>query len=229
MIPLSDTVHAWRYPTVTRMLVAANVVIFLLEASAGTALEGILQAVGLVPARFWTSAGVDRWGPVFVSMFLHGGLWHLVANMWALWLFGDNVEDALGHARFLAFYLVCGVAAALTHAALNAASTVPTIGASGAIAGVLGAYLVLYPSARVVTLLPLLWPFWIVEVPAILYLGLWFASQVFNGVAALGTADVFRGGVAWWAHVGGFVAGLVLGPLLRQPRRRRFADEYFPW
>ncbi len=229
MIPLLDTQHADSYPLVTRTLILLNVVGFLFELQTGAALPGLIGAYGLVPVRFWAAHGLDRWLPVFTAMFLHGGWWHLIANMWALWLFGDNVEDALGHGRFLVFYLACGAAAAVVHSAVNAASTVPSIGASGAIAGVLGAYLLFFPAARVITLIPIFVFPWFVEIPAVLYLGLWFLSQLLNGVAGLGAPGAAAGGVAWWAHVGGFSAGLVLGPLLHRPRRRAFADEYWGW
>lgn len=229
MIPLQDTEHAELFPLVTRLLIALNIAAFLVELQAQSALPGFLEMYGLVPARFWASQGPDRWIPVFTAMLLHGGWWHLIANMWALWLFGDNVEDAMGHGRFLVFYLACGVGAALLHCTVNASSPVPSIGASGAIAGVLGAYLLLYPGAQVITIIPVFFFPWIVQVPAVLYLGLWFLSQLLNGVASLSASASAAGGVAWWAHVGGFGTGLILGPLLRRPRRPRFADEYWGW
>jgi len=164
-------------------------------------------------------------------MFLHGGAFHLFSNMLALWIFGDNVEDRMGHVRYLLFYLLCGIAAALTHVYLNPTSPIPTVGASGAISGVLAAYFILFPNASVYTLIPLFF-FWIevVRIPAVIYLGFWFLSQLFNGVFAL-SVDTLQasGGVAWWAHVGGFVAGLVLVWFFRKPPERRYADEYWPW
>jgi membrane associated rhomboid family serine protease len=151
--------------------------------------------------------------------------------MWTLVIFGDNVEDRMGSGRFLGFYLLCGLAASLTHALTNPTSTIPTIGASGAVAGVLGAYFLLFPMARVITLVPLLFIPLIVEIPAIFYLGLWFVSQLLNGTLALIGLETYEL-VAWWAHVGGFVAGMALLPLFKQsPRqyRRRYDDEYWPW
>jgi membrane associated rhomboid family serine protease len=163
-------------------------------------------------------------------MFLHGGWAHLIGNMVYLWIFGDNVEDRLGHGRYLAFYLLAGVAAGLAHAYLNPGSAIPTVGASGAISGVLGGYLMLFPHARVLTLVPVLFFFDVVELPALLYLGFWFVMQVVSGALASALAEA-AGGVAWWAHVGGFVVGMALGPLLRRRRRypRVWRAEYAPW
>jgi membrane associated rhomboid family serine protease len=161
-------------------------------------------------------------------MFLHAGWFHVGANMVTLWIFGDNVEDRLGHLKFLLFYLACGVVAGLSHTYLNAASTLPTVGASGAIAGVLGGYLLLYPRGRVVTIIPLFYFLHVVELPAIVYLGFWFISQVFSGLLALG-APAYQAGVAWWAHLGGFVAGLLLVlPMRGRPLPRRYTRD-FEW
>ena len=167
-------------------------------------------------------------------MFLHGGWAHLISNMWALYIFGDNIEDRMGHWRYLFFYLISGVAAALTHILFQARSTVPVIGASGAISGVMGAYLVLYPGARVITLLPgLFFIPWFVEIPAFFFIGFWFISQLFNGLLSLAFTGPMAtyGGVAWWAHVGGFIAGVLLAKPLRDrlAMRRWYADEYWPW
>ena len=155
-------------------------------------------------------------------MFLHAGWFHLIGNMWFLWIFGDNVEDRLGHFRFLVFYLICGALASLAHILFNLNSVIPSVGASGAVAGVLGAYLVTYPFARVLTLIPLffLWP--VVELPAILVLGFWFLVQLLNGTAPVAVASETAGGVAWWAHIGGFLAGIVLLLILAKPPTRRY-------
>jgi membrane associated rhomboid family serine protease len=162
---------------------------------------------------------------------LHGGWLHLIGNMWVLYLFGDNVEDRMGPARYLAFYLLCGLAASLTHYAINPGSTVPTIGASGAISGVLGAYLLLFPTARVITLVPVfIIPFFF-EIPAVVYLGFWFVMQLFSGTLSLAGTESSEG-VAWWAHVGGFVTGMALLPVFKKSRkqyRHYYADEYWPW
>jgi membrane associated rhomboid family serine protease len=164
-------------------------------------------------------------------MFMHGGWWHLISNMLALYIFGDNVEDRLGSFRYLLFYLFGGLAASAAHLVAYRGSPIPTVGASGAIAAVLGAYLVLYPQARVVTLVPIFYFIRIVEIPALIYLGFWFISQLFNGFLALAAAaDVMQaGGVAWWAHIGGFVFGLVIIRLISPRPPRTYADEYRTW
>lgn len=232
MIPLYDDIPSRRFPIVNYTLIVLNVLVFIWELSLGPELEAAVRVFGLVPARFLHSSGIERWLPVFTSMFLHGGAWHLASNMLALWIFGDNVEDRMGHVRYLVFYLLCGVIAGLTHVFFNPLSRIPTVGASGAISGVLAAYFVMFPYASVYTLIPL-FLFWIevVRIPAVIYLGLWFLSQLMNGAFALAAARTVQsmGGVAWWAHIGGFVAGLVLVWFFRQPERRRYIDEYWPW
>jgi len=148
--------------------------------------------------------------PYLTSLFLHGGWFHLIGNMWYLWIFGDNVEDRLGHFRFILFYLIVGVGAGVVHTGVNYDVRIPSVGASGAIAGVLGAYLILYPNARVLTLVPILFIWQIIEIPAALVLGIWFLMQFFSGATALAVASATEGGVAWWAHIGGFVLGMIL-------------------
>jgi membrane associated rhomboid family serine protease len=221
VIPLRDTIPSRTAPLVTVALIAVNVLVFLHETTLGPYLPQFIEHYGLVPYVFvhWTEqfgSPLDpaRFLPLFTSMFWHGGWAHLLGNMLYLWIFGDNVEDRLGHGRFLLFYVGCGLVAALTQVALSPDSTLPTVGASGAIAGVLGAYLVSFPRSRVLTLV-LIWP---VEIPAIAYLVFWFVLQVFSGVASLGQADA-AGGVAWWAHIGGFLAGIA-GVTLFAPRSR---------
>lgn len=183
-----------------------------------------MAAYGLVPAhvtlglRYGEAGVAETIAPFFTCMFLHGGWWHLIGNMWFLWIFGDNVEDTLGSVRFVLFYLLCGLAASTVQYLVQPASVLPTVGASGAIAGVLGAYALLFPGARVLTLVPIFFVLQVIEVPAVVMLGIWFLMQILNGsVATLGTA---AGGVAWWAHIGGFLAGLGLVLALR-PRRTR--------
>ncbi|SRR5579884_85549 len=230
MLPLKDTVRARGFPFVTAALIGANVLVFLIEFRLPPdVLEGFLWLLGVVPSRLLEAPLPSEWLTLLTSQFLHSGWLHIISNLVALYIFGDNVEDRLGHGRFLAFYLLCGVAAALVHVWSNPMSVVPAIGASGAISGVLAAYVVLFPMSRVVTLVPIFFIPWFVEVPALLWIGGWFVSQLLNGLLAIGAeADAF-GGVAWWAHLGGFVAGLVLVWPLRRPAPRFRPDEYWPW
>jgi membrane associated rhomboid family serine protease len=226
VIPLRDNVPRRTYPFTNNLLIALNVAAFVLQLSQGSGLEAFLGRWAFVPDRLfhpaaWGMSPLASLATVLTSMFLHGGFLHLAGNLLYLWIFGDNVEDALGHFRYLLFYLASGVAAAVLQTAMNPASAVPNIGASGAIAGVLGGYFVLYPRARVVTLVPLFFLFPLVEIPAAIYLLFWFVLQFWMGSANLASAARHpeAGGVAWWAHVGGFVTGVVLILLLR-PRRR---------
>src|SRR5437867_602420 len=195
---------------------------FPYEVQLGPALGNFLNRYALVPAEVTGSLQYgavslsDTVAPFFTSMFLHGGWLHLIMNMWFLWIFGDNVEDALGAFRYILFYLICGLGAAFTHFLLQPASPMPVLGASGAIAGVLGAYAVLFPGARVVTLVPVFFFLQIVELPALVVLGLWFVLQIVGGWFEFLTP--MQAGTAWWAHIGGFVAGLFL-VLLFRPRR----------
>jgi membrane associated rhomboid family serine protease len=225
VIPLRDTQRSRTLPLVTVGLLALNLLVFLEQLRAGPLAERLILAYGLVPARLvhWSELGgppgFARFLPLLTSQFLHGGWLHLLGNLLYLWIFGDNVEDRLGHARFLVFYLACGVAAGLAQVWADPSSPVPTVGASGAIAGVLGAYLVSYPKARVLTFVPIFFLPWLIEVPAVVFLALWFLTQVAMAVTGLGRE--LTGGVAWWAHIGGFIAGALLVNLGRAPRRRR--------
>ena len=215
MIPISDTVQRRHVPWMTWLLVAVNVAAFYHLASLPhRRLDALIGRYALVPAAPRPAAWIAH-------MFLHGGLAHLVGNLWMLVLFGDDVEDRMGPLRFLAFYLLCGLAAAAVHVETSAGSPLPVLGASGAIAGVMGAYLVMFPRARLVVMLP---PFfwWLFELPAVIYLGVWFYLQVAQGSVGLG--DEVAGGVAWWAHAGGFVAGLLLFGLFVRRDRWSFAD-----
>jgi membrane associated rhomboid family serine protease len=205
LFPLKDDIPSSRAPVVNILFITVNILIFLFEASLGPQLQPFLLTYGLVPAHF-------QFSHLFTSMFLHGGWAHVLGNMLYLWIFGDNVEDRLGHVGYFFFYLICGVAAGYAHVLTNAGSTVPTVGASGAIAGVLGAYLVLYPRARVLTVLPIL-PLTTTYIPAGFFLGIWFVLQIFSGAMQLGMAQT--GGVAFLAHVGGFIAGAIFGLLAR--------------
>ncbi len=233
MFPLADTVRARNFPFVNWLIIVANVVVFVVFelGRSQLGLERFITTYGLVPARLTTGQPL-AFLTIFTSMFLHGGWLHLISNMWALYIFGDNVEDRLGSGRYLVFYLICGLIAGLTQAFVNAGSRLPLVGASGAIAGVLAAYLLLYPRARVLTLIPIFILPWLVEIPAVVYLIVWFILQFFNGVTALAVSTANAGGVAYWAHIGGFVAGLLLVGLFarRHPTYYRWhADEYHPW
>lgn len=226
MLPIRDINPSPRrtFPVVNILLIALNVLAFLFELSLGPRLEGFLMAAAFIPARALGGEGggvVPEMTSALVSMFLHGGWGHLLGNMLFLYIFGDNVEDRLGHLRYFLFYLLCGYAATFAHLFFNAFSTMPAIGASGAISGVLGAYLFLYPRARIVTLV---WFFIFVrfiEIPVLVYLPIWFLMQFFSGVSSLHAADQAAGGVAWFAHIGGFIAGplliLLLGGFRRPP------------
>lgn len=222
-IPLRDNVPSRHAPFMTYLLLAVNTAVFIHEQSlAPAALERFIRRYALIPADFTTfdpnalfmMAG--GYADFLTAIFLHGSWFHLISNMWVLWLFADNVEDRLGPLRFLLFYLAAGVSANVLHYYTNIGSAAPTLGASGAIAGVMGAYFLLYPRARIVTLIPILFYPLIIQVPAALYLLIWFATQVWSGLAGPQGA----GGVAWWAHVGGFLSGMLLLILLRNDDRR---------
>jgi membrane associated rhomboid family serine protease len=235
MIPIGNAVPSRYPPIVTWALIACNCAVFLIQTGlTPLELEQFLLRYALIPARYFelvasrdAELAPTDFLPFVTMMFLHGGWLHLIFNMWTLWLFGPTVEDRLGHGRYLAFYLACGVAASVAHLAFNTTSIVPALGASGAIAGVLGCYMRLFPLARVVVLVPILFLPLFFEVPAFFFAGLWFLIQLLQGTAEFLTPES-GGGVAWWAHIGGFVAGLTLGPLLQrsaQHYRPYYADE----
>jgi membrane associated rhomboid family serine protease len=235
MIPIKNAVPSRYPPVVTWALIAANCVIFLFQINLSPLeLNRFLGAFALIPARYYelfASGDADfspaNFLPLFTMMFLHGGWLHLISNMWTLWLFGPTIEDRLGHGRYIVFYLACGLAAALAHITFNPTSTEPALGASGAIAGVLGCYMGLFPLARVIVLVPILFIPLFFEVPAFVFIGIWFLIQVFQGATEL-LVSSSGGGVAWWAHVGGFVAGLLLIPFLRRSEgryRNYYGDE----
>jgi membrane associated rhomboid family serine protease len=213
MIPVKDEMSTRETPVVNYVLIAINVIVYLFMALAGPeAQEAIIAKYAMIPAHFADGVTLADVMTIFTSMFMHAGLAHLGGNMVYLWIFGDNVEDRIGHSRYLMFYLVGGVVASLTHLATNWGSELPTVGASGAIAAVLGAYLVLFPASRIVTIIPLGKFSHLTKVPAFVLLGLWFIVQLFEGVMSFGGADV--SGVAFWAHVGGFVAGMLMVKLM---------------
>ena len=229
MIPFRDNIPSRSFPIITILIILVNVSAFLYELALGRYLEPFLFHYGVVPAAVvaWPESDVPISAvglPFLTSMFLHAGWLHLIGNMWYLWIFGDNVEDRLGHFTYLLFYLLCGLGAGIVHTILNYNTTVPSIGASGAIAGVLGAYVVSYPWARVQTLVPIFIFIQIIEIPALIVLGFWFVMQFLYGAASLATTTANAGGVAWWAHIGGFVVGMILIGLF--PRKDRPQYEY---
>jgi membrane associated rhomboid family serine protease len=217
MFPIKDTIPRRIYPFATVAIIVLNLVAFSLELSLSEdERNAFIYLFGLVPARYshpaWAElAGfpLDTYWPFITNLFLHGGWLHIIGNMWFLYLFGDNVEDRLGHSRFILFYLLSGVTANLVHFLVNSDSTMPVIGASGAIAGVMAAYLRLFPRARIVTLIPILFIPFFFEVPAVLFMGFWFVMQLFSGALSLAVTDT-GGGIAWWAHIGGFALGFLL-------------------
>jgi membrane associated rhomboid family serine protease len=220
MIPLRDTIDSKGYPIINTALIVSNVLVFLLQLGQGEALQQFIITYGLVPARYSVPAIAGHFSlgqQVFALlsfMFLHGGFWHLLGNMWTLYIFGDNVEDRLGPVRYLLFYLLCGVASGLTHLFLNWHSQLPTVGASGAIAGVMGAYFLLYPHSKILTFIPIFFIPYLIEIPAFFFLGIWFILQFLSAAGTPGHG----GGIAWWAHIGGFVFGMVfLRLFLRAP------------
>jgi len=216
MIPLRDVIPSRTTPYVTVSLIVLNALVFLYEFSLGDDVNRFIIAYGLIPAAF-------SWVTVLTSMFLHGGFMHVAGNMLYLLIFGDNVEDRFGHGRFLVFYLLCGTVAALVQTIMGPDSVIPMVGASGAIAGVMGAYFVMYPHSRIVTLLPIFIFIQLIEVPAIFFLGIWFLMQFLSGVGSIASAATRAptGGVAFWAHVAGFVAGVGGVFLFRRPERQR--------
>lgn len=238
MIPIHDLNPRRTAPVVTIGLIVANALLFFYELSLGQRIEGFLMSAAFVPARLWEGQALspgavpEALSSALLSMFLHGGWGHFLGNMLFLWVFGDNVEDRLGHVRYLIFYLLAGYVATFAHFWFSPFSTVPAIGASGAISGVLGAYLFLHPKARIVTVVWILFFIRFVQIPAIVYLPIWFLLQVFSGVSSLRVAEgAAAGGVAWWAHIGGFVAGPLLLLLLGGRRRPEPAPERVrqPW
>ncbi len=211
MIPLRDTVQSRHYPVVTVGLICVNAFVFILQMSQGPGFQEFVYTYGLVPARYTLEGAARDFTTgqqmfAFVSfMFLHGGFIHILGNMWILYIFGDNVEDFLGSFYFLLFYMAGGLFSGISHMMLHMESTTPVIGASGAVAAVMGAYFILYPNSRILTLIPILFIPFFIEIPAYIFLGIWFMIQVFN---AAGTAGMDGPGIAWWAHIGGFVFGV---------------------
>jgi len=216
MIPLRDTLRSQNYPIVTNSIIVINVLVYVFEMTRGQDLNWFLYVYGLVPARYaiphvaaYFTTGQQLFS-LFSFMFLHGGFWHLLGNMWSLYIFGDNIEDRLGPLRYLLFYLLCGLTSGLTHLIFNLSSNAPTIGASGAIAGVMGAYFILYPRSKILTLIPIIFIPYFIEIPAFFFLGIWLFFQLLNAAGS----NAGAGGIAWWAHIGGFIFGILILKLL---------------
>ncbi len=234
MFPLQDSAPSRTVPFVTWLIIGLNVLVFLVEATLSeTELNDFIQQFGVVPLRFIADFGLDQLLTIYSAMFLHGGWIHLISNMWAFFIFGDNVEDRMGHGNFLIFYFFCGTVAAIGQILMSLTSNIPMVGASGALAGVLGAYILMFPHARIITLVPLFFILpWFIEIPAVIYLGIWFLTQCFTGLGALESSPLAaEAGVAWWAHIAGFIAGAILVKAFEQrPKRREMlADEFYPW
>ncbi|HEV2288109.1 MAG TPA: rhomboid family intramembrane serine protease [Candidatus Acidoferrales bacterium] len=230
MIPLKNLRSSATFPAVTLAIIIANFLVFFYQISLpDRALQSFVMAYALVPARIPLAVSgshvtmAQAFLPFFTSMFLHAGWLHIIGNMWFLWLFGGNVEDRLGHLPYLGFYLLCGLGAGAAQTLFSLGSTIPSLGASGAIAGVLGAYIVFFPSSKILTLVTLFFWWFFARLPAVLFIGLWFVIQFLSGISSLGSAA--SGGVAWWAHVGGFLLGVLL---VSGMRRRRPDYDYYP-
>ena len=213
MFPLYDTARSHKFPIINLTIIAINILAFFYELQMGSNVEQFIFQWGLTPGRFIADPA-NAWILIFSSMFLHGGWFHIINNMWVLFIFGDNVEARLGGFRYLIFYLLSGAAAGLMQVFILSSSDLPMIGASGAIAGVLGAYLVLYPRARVASLVPIFFIFTVIEIPAFIYLLFWFVSQLYSGLFAIQGGGA--SGIAWWAHIGGFIFGLVMVSLFKR-------------
>jgi len=219
MIPIRDINPSRTVPIVVLLLIILNTVVFFSYFDLPEKqIESIVYSYGIVPAHF-------RWLSLITHQFLHGGLLHLISNMWALWIFGDNIEDRIGHRRFLLFYLLCGISAGLVHTLTQPDSNMPCVGASGAISGVLGAYLVLYPTARILCIIPIIIYPYFTEMPALLFGFIWLISQLFNGLVIMAGDNKDVAGIAWWAHLGGFFAGIFLLPFFLKGRRDEFSEQ----
>lgn len=222
MFPLYDTARSRKFPIVNLTLILANILAFLYELQIGSgALDGFISNWGLIPARLADNPAT-AWTTIYSSMFLHGGWFHIINNMWVLFIFGDNVEARMGRIKYLIFYLFSGTAAGLLQTFVLPESQVPMIGASGAVAGVLGAYLVFFPRSRVASLVPIFFIFTIIEIPAFIYLVFWFVSQLYSGW--LSFQGVGGSGIAWWAHIGGFLFGLVMSFFFAGRRRASYRN-----
>ena len=215
MFPLYDTARSHKFPLINLLLIGANAYAFFIElGKAPGDLEAFIFANGLIPAQLLANLSVE-WATIFTAMFLHGGWFHILSNMWVLFIFGDNIEARMGGIRYLIFYLLSGVIAALLQAYVLPASQVPMIGASGAVAGVLGAYLIMFPNSRIASLVPIFFIFTLIEIPAFIFLIFWFITQLYSGLFAL---EGSAGGIAWWAHIGGFLFGIFIASFFGRRR-----------
>src|SRR5450432_779795 len=222
MFPLRDTEPSYSKPVVTILLIVVNILVFLFEFSLDPDTQNaFIAAYGLIPDQF-------HFFNVITSMFLHGGWMHVLGNMWFLWIFGDNIEDILGHGKYILFYLLCGAVAALAQVAVSPNSRIPTVGASGAIAGIMGAYMIKFPHSRILSLVTIVFFFTTVEIPAWIMLIYWFVIQFFSGVGTLGASQSSQGGVAFFAHIGGFIAGIALISVMG-PRQRLSSRGDLDW
>lgn len=233
MIPLRDTIRSYSFPVINWSIIITNGLVFLYQIGLPESeLFSFIRTFGLVPNQINLSDPTS-WTTLFSNMFLHGGFFHILSNMWILYIFGDNVEDRMGSGRYLIFYVLSGLAANVLQLYFVQGSDIPIIGASGAIAGVLGGYFLLFPRARVITLILLFIFPWFVELPAVIYLGFWFVSQLYSGLFSLGMpSGGAMGGIAWWAHIGGFAFGFLMVNVFRRRQRaytRWYRDEYWPW
>lgn len=239
MIPLRDTIPSRSKPYITVLLILANVLVFFYQFTmSGRQSVFFTYRYGFIPLRMTElllgslESPLYSFIPVFTGMFLHGSLLHLISNMWVLWLFGDNVEDRMGHGRYLLFYLLCGFAANFTHYVSDFVSPVPAVGASGAIAGIMGAYFLLFPTSKITTLVPLFFIPLFINIPAVIYLLIWFLSQLYSGTVQAFSDSSSVSGIAWWAHIGGFIGGMVLHRLFIRrvrPAPYYYYDQYTRW
>ena len=232
MIPIRDTIRSRSFPYVNWAIILLNGLIFFYQSSLSqTQLDAFLETFALIPANI-DLVNPLTWYPILTHTWLHASLVHIISNLWILLIFGDNVEDRLGSRRYLLFYLLGGISAGLLQLFFSASSTVPALGASGAIAAVMGAYLVFYPHSKVVTFVPIFFFGWFVRISSFVYIGAWFLIQMYSGLSSLGSAAAMEsGGVAWWAHIGGFLFGLLMARpfCIGKCQRQQFVDEHYPW
>jgi len=231
MIPIRDTIRSRSFPFINWAIIILNSLVFFYQVNLpGSQLDRFIQTFALVPSQITTNP--LTWYPFLTHMWLHGSLLHIIGNMWVLLIFGDNVEDKLGSGRYLLFYLMGGIAAGLLQYFFSSSTDVPALGASGAIAAIMGAYFVFYPRAKVVTFVPIFFFGWFVRISSFVFISLWFLLQLFSGVSSLSAAAGTQvSGVAWWAHVGGFLFGLLMARpfCLGKCQRQEYADEHYPW